>query len=461
MIDRESNPEIIRKEKDYYINYLNIVAYNGAEYTIATQAIEITYYENIFTPSVLLSVTIFDSVDYPSLLPFIGQERLKISFTRQDEKALDNGGFLEPIVLDLAIYKITNRSPEAENRKSQVYTLHAVSDETLKSLKMKVRLGLKDMPYSDMAARVYDEYVKVKKPLEIEPTQFEHDFCIANMPPIRFITHVASNSISAAFGGCAYFFFEDRDKFNFKSLGSLFNSSTVLEINFAPKNILKPGTGDEPKPRNFERDLYTAERYEHKGVDIIKKILMGGFSAKAIYVDPIRQKYNVKNWDLNSEWDSLPHVDKVKPFTNEHVALNAPDSKMNLFWTNAEHDIVPHIAGKEPGIKPFHFEDYSLRVNAQLESLTHYCIDAVLPGTPTITAGSVIHFHLPENLGKISETDPEEKDRYLQGKYLVLSCMHMVTHTEYTTNVTLVKDSFFSDITHRPPTEEYPANKVY
>lgn len=459
-----SNPEVLRRERDYYIDYLKIVAYNGAEYSIASQMIEFTYHENIAAPSVYCSVTLYDAIDFPTLLPMIGEERLKVSFTRQDENAaFAGGGFKTPIVLDLPIYKISNRSPENTSRKGQVYTLHATSDEMLQSLKTKVRLGLKDMPYSDMVKKVFDEYVKTKKDIEVEETKHNHTFCIANMSPFRFITYVSSKSISPDHGGCLYFFYEDRDKYHYKSLGALFKEEVILELNFAVKNILKQG-GDPtaPKERLFKRDLYAVEAMEHKGsFDLIKTIVSGAYSQKAIFFDPVRQLIKTKEFDIDAEWDSLPHIDKVKPYTPENRAKLAPDSRMTVSWTNYEHDTIEHISEKEPGIKPFRTEDFSLRVNAQLDLMMRNSIDIVVPGTPDMKAGKLVNFYLPEHLGKVSEQEPEEPDAYLQGKYLILSVMHRISTSEYTCSATIVKDSFFSDIKHRDPEAEYPINKIY
>lgn len=461
MGESANNPQRLRAERDYFIHYLKIVAFNGQEYPIDPQMVELCYHENIGAICSYLSVTLYDTVDYPTLLPMIGEERLKVSFTRQDEKAAKaGGGFKDPITLDMPVYKITKRSPESIARKAQMYTLHAVSDELLQNLKTKVRLGLKDKLYSEMVEQVYNEYVKVTKPIQVEPTKYQQDFCIANMNPFRFITHVSGRSISPDYGGCLYFFFEDREQFNYKSLGSLFEASHTLDLNFAVKGILKQGSGTGPKERNFERDVYTVEHLEHKqSFDLIKTILTGGYSQKAIFFDPIRQLINIKEFDIEQEWESLPHTEKeksAKPFTSNNKAKASPDCKMTLTWTNSDHDVVEHIASKEPGINPFKFEEYVLRVNSQLDTMLRNSIDAILPGTPDIKAGMTINFTLPEHLGKVSDKEPEMLDAYLQGKYLVVSVVHRIVKGAYTCGVTLTKDSFYSDIKHRPPTEEYP-----
>jgi hypothetical protein len=458
MSDIKSNPQLIRVERDYYIHYIKIVAYNNKEYDIDSQMVELCYHENIASICTYLSITMYDTVDFPTLLPMIGEERIKISFTRQDEKAVKGEGALKPpIILDMPIYKITGRSPESRSRKTQVYTLHAVSDEMIQSLKTKVRLGIKGKSYSEMVEQVYDEYVKVTKPLEVETTQHVHDFCIANMSPFRFITHVSGRSISPSYGGCLYFFYEDRDKFYYKSLGALFNSKEQLDFNFAVKGILKKGNDTEPKQRNFDRDLYTIEHFEHKGsFDILKTIMSGAYSQRAIFFDPVRQIIKVNDFDIDSEWDSLPHTNQVKPFTQANKAKASPDCRMTLHWTNAEHDIVEHISSKQPGINPFRTEEFFLRVTSQVDTMLRNAIDAVLPGTPDLKAGMTVNFKLPEGLGKISEEEKELPDAYLQGKYLIVSVLHRIVKGEYTCSVTLTKDSFFSDITHRAPTEEYP-----
>lgn len=461
MSGSESNPKLLRAERDYYIHYLNIVAFNGQKYPIDSQLVELCYHENIGAISAYLSVSFFDTIDFPTLLPMIGEERIMVSFTRQDENAVKSGGkFKDPITLDMPVYKITKRSPDTGSQKGQFYTLHATSDEMIQSLKKKVRLGLKAKPFSEMVEQVYNEYVKVSKPIEVEPTQYEQDFCIANMNPFRFISHVSGRSVSPSYGGCLYFFFEDRDKFYYKSLGSLFQAQDTLDLTYPTKGILKTGTGTDAKERNFKRDVYAIEHMEHKqSFDIIKTILLGGYSQKAIFFDPIRRLITTKEFDIDKEWETLPHSEaaqSAKPYTPSNKAKDSSDARISLHWTNAEHDVADHIASRDPDIKPSRIEEYSLRTNSQLDTMLRNSIDAILPGTPEIKAGMTVNFNLPEHLGKVSEQSPEQMDAYLQGKYLVVSVVHRIVKGAYTCGVTLSKDSFTSNIKHRPPTKEYP-----
>ena len=59
------------------------------------------------------------------------------------------------------------------------------------------------------------------------------------------------------------------------------------------------------------------------------------------------------------------------------------------------------------------------------------------------------------NVGDSAGRNREELDKYIQGKYVVVSVAHIIKAEEYRLNLELIKDSFFSDIESRDPIEEY------
>ena len=76
----------LRQEKDYVLEYLQLVIpRTGAKYDISEQLIRLTYEENIFMGIIHGSLLMVDAVDYPTLIPFIGEEEIHFSLTRQDE----------------------------------------------------------------------------------------------------------------------------------------------------------------------------------------------------------------------------------------------------------------------------------------------------------------------------------------------------------------------------------------
>ena len=90
-----------------------------------------------------------------------------------------------------------------------------------------------------------------------------------------------------------------------------------------------------------------------------------------------------------------------------------------------------------------------------MEQLKRHIISTTLSGDPRVRAGHIIQFNLPEVMGKVGREFPEELDAYLQGKYLIISAAHVTEQNVYYMNLELVKDSFFSNITHRDPVKEY------
>lgn len=456
--------EVLRRENDFVINYIKIVAFNGAEYDITNHKVMVTYEESFFPGNVHGSITLIDTVDYPTLLPMIGEERLKASFTRQAEDTPpgSTGDLLPPIEFDCRIYKISPREQQGEgSEKMQTYTLYFCSDEIVKSAQTKVFKAFKAKPFSDIVQIVYDEKMKVTKEIEVEKTKYDVDYAISNQSPIQAIKQIAKRSIPEDPTSGRYFtLWEDRDKFHFKNIGTLFQNPVSKKIVYKVQQVLEDKAsgkgGVNYQPREIEKDINAVQHYNHStSWDILAHLQNGKASSKAITIDIVRQKIDKVEFDLDAQYEEFPHLGNAKPFTAGSPTLKCPDACFNLISTNKEHDTLEHIASREPGIKPNHIEEYLLHRQSNAQQLLHHVTAVQMSGDPRTKVGDIIEFVLPELLGKVSKQNPQELDKYLQGKYIVGAIAHIITATGYYMNMELIKESYFSDIQHRDPVKEY------
>lgn len=450
----------ISREGDFYIKEISLTAFNGEKYDITHLRVNLMIFESIFTTAVTGEITLQDSLDLPHLMPLIGEEKIKFVFTRQDvpgKSKTREGRLLEDVSIEFRVYKMSGR--ENIKDRHQNYTLHFISDDFLNNFKIRVLKSYKAMPYSDMAAAILTEKLKTKKELNIETTKYLHSMAITNINPFAALNMLASRSESAEGNGCLYVCYEDRQKFNFVSIGKLFQQEVSESYSYGVRNVLED-TDSWYKDRTIEADLRSFEGYGFSGsFDVLKGLFMGLYGSRLLTYDLIRRIYEVKDFDYNAEFSAFKHLDKNKVFTDGLDVLSAPLAHVKFVATDKDHDIVPWIAEKEPGILPSRVEEHLLYRQSQLNQINQAKVVGTIPGDPRRKVGQIINFLLPHQQGNFSEEKAGEPyDNYLQGKYLITGLTHRIDVDKYMVDMEMIKDSLYTPIKHVNPVEEYTGN---
>ena len=453
----------IRSINDFIILYLVLQSHDGKEYDFTSHMVEFTYHESLFSPVVHGSMLVLDAVDYPTLLPIMGEERLKCAFTRQDEKS-QTGGFLDAINFDLAVYTMHGQTNQRTGTgKSQTYFLKYISDEAYTNAGTKIHRKYRNMRYSDMAEKIFDDFLKNDtNKINIEETSGTYSYYAQNVKPFTAISNLALRSISNEDNGYNYLFYRDRFGYNFKTFSSLAKEEPVLAITYSPKNI-----PDEAK----ENDLYSVSQYIDKSqYDSLLSAVSGEATSALLTVDPLRRKFYLNAFDLrgdegfnqhkinllqDSDWSKFPHMHKSKHYIDNSRMFVNPRSNLAMQITDLGHKDTQYITERDSDIYIHEPEYYYKQTQSHIKQMQTKTMSVSLSGHPYVRAGSVIEFLLPEQLGKIGEKDAQELDKYAQGRYVVTKVTHILKNNKYTMNIDMVKDSFFSDIEARNPVEEY------
>lgn len=458
----------IRGEFDYVLNYIKLVAYDGREYDFSGNFIEFSFEESVFMPYIQGSMHVLDAIDYPTLLPMLGEERLKVSFTRHDEKS-SSPDLLPPIQFDMPIYRMEGRTQDLGSRKRQNYILRYVSDNIFTNLNVRIFKTYKNLPYSEMVADIHKTFFATSKPLDLggQATQGSHTFAFQNISPFGAIRKLAQRSISNGDSGFYYVFYEDRDAFHFVPLSHLAKQAPVQTYTYQPQNISVDTPGQSHKPKNLDAQLYNFEDMAvSSNFDTLASARSGEKVSSILSVDPIRRKFSLKAFDLrgsspnlplvsNSKWEDFPHMEKAKPFIANSRAFINPLTNLTMVITDAGQDTQEYIQARDITVTPYNPEEFVLQTISHHQQLIKHRVKATVSGDPRIRAGQVVEFKLPEFLGKTSKQSPEEFDRYLQGKYLIIGISHVISRNNYRMNLEMIKDSFFSKIAPRDPVEIY------
>ena len=85
-----------------------------------------------------------------------------------------------------------------------------------------------------------------------------------------------------------------------------------------------------------------------------------------------------------------------------------------------------------------HEEKYSFQRRSMMQQINAFSVEIIVPGNSDITVGDIME--LDTVIYRTSD-----KDKYLSGRYLVTSVHHLITNGNYTSIVTISRDSLKSD----------------
>jgi len=440
--------------KDFFLEDLSISNFKGESFNIAGMRGEIYLFEDIFAGPISGSIQIFDAMDLPHLLPFIGEERITIKFFKpgpsENENDSTDGTVYERT---FRVYNITDRMPIKENFQS--YTIHFVSEEFFRNFFQVVQRGFISKRYSEMIQEVFEEMVQIERPIEIEATKYEHNFVAGNLTPFQFFNCLAANSVSDEENGSAYVFFEDQEKFNFVSVGKLMKSEPVHTILYQPTNLPENQT---PTGANYDtpNEIINVEVFQHNAnINPVENIAFGMYGSSLFHIDPIRARFEKQEFKLSEQFENFVHIDNEPPFREELDLLDKTDANIKFLVSYKDHDLQEHLTERDSNIRSDKFEECVLQRNSQMLQMETVRITVKIPGDPKLTVGQVIEFGLPQQAGDVAKDRPKELDDYLQGNYLITSLKHSIIDEKYTITMEIIKDTYHTPIKFIDPVDKY------
>lgn len=231
---------------------------------------ELNIYEDIFSPTLQMDITIVDGTGLEEFLPIMGEERISLELktgnlpdmSLPDVLALEgpestsvendppppgpfsgseNSGLIK---LEFQIVKMTDRTVMDTIEGMYRYTLHGVSKEYIDSCKTKVRRSTITPPnqlkaneprkISQVVRKLYQEFFKTSpKKIYVEPTKNLTKIAIPNLPPFKAFQFLASRAVSAGQHavGSSFVFFETTTGYHFISLETLMAGGGTGYIN--------------------------------------------------------------------------------------------------------------------------------------------------------------------------------------------------------------------------------------
>jgi hypothetical protein len=399
---------------DYKISSLAIVTSAGQSVDIRNIMLELNIYEDVFSPVITGDVTIGDGADIISTYMLHGNEFLLVD--------VDKPTLNKPIQKIFRIYKISDR--KFGTASLQNYTLYFCSEELLLSTQLLVSKSYKGLRIDQMVNDLLVNKLQVN-PNKISngifsQTQTNFDIIIPRMQPleaIQWLTPRAYNNNQNL-----WFFFENKDGFNFTSYENLISKQTYNSYSRSAK--LTDNVTDNFNSFNF---ITVVEDF-----DIVKAMRMGSYNSTLFVLDLVNRSFSSTNFNITQLQKSA--------MLNGNLPVNQLQDRLGYSLTSADQSMLKFVASSDsdPTFNPALYKNWLPQTIVRLGHIHSFKIIVSIPGDMLMKAGSVINVIIPKMQTQTSATN---NDPMRTGNYFVSGVHHKFTADIMTSILELLSDS--------------------
>lgn len=407
------------------INYENLNSVNidikitnlaGKEIDITEYFLLLEIIEDITNFTVIGNLNFVDSLGLKETFPILGGEKLKIKFNTNDT--------FQKYEKEFIITKIGTETQINVSRNIREIKLYFSSVELLTNYKKSFSKSYKHKKISDIINEIFQKQLESKKEIEIEDTKNSISFISNYWNPFQTIRFLMNKSISSINLDSGFLFFEDKDKFNFKSITEIFKQSTDKKLIFHRMNQ------ESKKLVGFVGliDYF----YPIKTIDLIENIKKGITGSKLVTYD-----YSTKSY-MNSEINYEKSFETTQMGNNLLYKENelTKNSKIEFYNNYISDRIIDNIEYQniiEEQSKVF------LRNKILYNSLNDNSIVIGKPGDSELSCGQIIDV---EQKSFAEENTYNDK---MNGKMLIKSIKHKIDKDEGYKQVALLTKMFYSN----------------
>jgi len=398
---------------DYQLNTLVIVTSDGAYNDVSQLMVELNIYEDIWSPAMSGMMVMGDALDMISSNKMHGNEFLLIS--------VDKPGLNKPIVKTFRIYKIGERSLGSNGL--QNYKLYFCSEEFYLSAQMLVSKSYKGLTVDKMVEDLLLRKLKVapSKIAAIESTGGNHDYIIPRMQPLQAISWLLPRAYNT--NRNLYFFFENRDGFNFISYESLLGLPVYDTYTYGIK------TDQDPvKNSSMFNMLNVIEDF-----DGLKSLRSGAFSSTLATYDVINRKYHAKNFSVTQLANNS--------VLNSNLPANDFNNRLGANFYNTTDNMLKYVVmnDADPTRNPQRYDKWLPQTASRLGLLNSFKMIGVLPGDVNLKVGMTINVNILKQ--EVQDSNVTTLNKMRSGRYLISSVHHKFIQSIMTTIVELLSDT--------------------
>jgi hypothetical protein len=425
----------------------------GDSIDMSTGTVELNYYESVLSNSVSASVTIVETgftdkkvgdTTKPrgiiDTLPIRGGEQVILEF--EDAQATPNKLSFKA---EKSLYVNRVRGIDPGTQKD-VYSIDLCTREFIANEQTRV-VKRYDGKVSDSIAKLLTDKngLNIEKNIEIDVTAVDYNFIGNDRKPFYVCTWLASKSIPElsvdgknSIGGAAgYFFFENYNGFQFRSLDKLLDEKGRTGI----KKYIYNGNPDKPEEYDGKILSVNIER----DIDLQQNLTLGTYANRSLFFDFAGMKYVVRDYNVDEN-----QKDRIKNAGSQEITWVAEDFRKGPSrLMNHILDVGVLPPGATPGEQLNHWKQNKEKptydaANTMVQSIMRYNqlftikTNIIIPGDFSLRAGDLIHCDFPE----LTVDQNKDTNKQSGGIYMISSLCHRISPGKTYTSLALVRDTF-------------------
>lgn len=424
---------------EYKLLECKLMSSTGAVARLDDKVISFQIYENMFSQSLIASLTIIDNTNMVMKMPIIGQEFVALRIETPDIGELN---FTDNV---FAVTGVKARQDVSND--TQLYDLNLVSTESLRNSRTRVSKSYSGSISQTVVNILRDEnLIDTNKDVFVDPTSGSRKFVASNSRPYRFIRNITREAVSKVHGGSPhYYFFENCKGFQFRCLDGLYKSPSKGTFVADSESL-----SDTKNGNNIEKDYRRIISFAISRTNDTLITSMGGMLGSNLIKYNIFNK-NYQEYDFNyfNNFNKHGRIDKNPIYNNTSIDRRSKtmgdfsSSRIHLHPTsnNGTHDT--QFYDEDIG---YNHADNSVEQWLQslksknLELNGGLNVQVKVHGYSELAAGDMVNLEFPITG---TDHDNEQVDTIYKGNFLVTQLKHDFDQSERQHRILMscVKDS--------------------
>ena len=389
------------------------------EHNLTNLILDLKITENIYNSTMICECAFFDSLNIADKIKFHGEDTFNLKITKTTLAGTDNFEFEHE-------FKISHWSGLAriENERYQTWKFSAISKELYTNQSLKISKYIAG-PTIDSIKGIA-ETIGITLDVKGESTQSTKGIIpISN--PLQAISWLNRNLLDDE--DTPFYLFQDNtSSYNFVSHSKLVNTESIGEWNYVRKDSTTSGTVE-----NYNQRLYAmVDAGGDYDTSKYNQIDSGLMSSKLTYVTALNKRIEnhyydyVKDFPVNQTL--YPKSGMRIDDSTFDIDLSNPEANQN--YIASDNSYSSNVAGT---LTP---DQRAIRAGWN-SALTGPGLEVTVPINLNIKAGAVVTLNFPKTI----DDGDDKPDKYLSGKYLVISSTHNFSGTAGYTRALLKRDS--------------------
>ena len=396
---------------------------------LTNSIVQSDYYEDLFSPSVLMTIDIASGYPVLEKLPIVGGEAVLFDVNTA------SGQFIRDKEFAMYVHKISNIESSAS---TESFRLHLCSMEYLTNETSRVQRKFQKMTIENHVIKIIREYLhqnkenpKVKNGV-FDKTANSYSFIGTVKKPFNVLTWLAPKGIPAdsksgtdgtkAKGTSGFLFFENYTGYNFRSINNLVKQKASFTYS----------TNDAIQSNTPNAAFAIINHIFDRSNDLKESLTLGTYSNVTYFYDVYQNRVDGIVYNISDE------VNTKSLLGSEGIA------KSELFGSRVSRVLVRTA---DVGILDAEGEkeDAGREVADMAKSFSRYnplftqSLNIMVPMNVKLKSGDVIKVVLQN---ATSQKDTPESDEKKSGNYLIKELRHHFEANKMVTSLKLVRDSY-------------------